>query len=74
MLVCLVSGSVDKYLPVADCPLYKSLNILMAFQSADTGITIPISALHVLCLRTLPSGLAAFLDRLDLRYMSPRMH
>ncbi len=53
MLVCQVPGSVDKYLPVADCPLQKSLEILMAFQnSADIGITTPISALHVLCLRS----------------------
>ncbi len=74
MLVCLVPGSVDKYLPVADCPLQKSLDILMAFHSADIGMTTPISALHVLCFRTLPSGLSAFLDRLDLRYTSPRMH
>ncbi|DBA68314.1 TPA: hypothetical protein ACH3X2_013630 [Trebouxia sp. C0005] len=67
MLVCLVPGSVDKNLPVADCPPKQSIDILMAFESADIDINTSTSALHVLCLRTLPSGLSAFLYRL----MSP---
>jgi len=38
--VCLVPGSVDKYLPVPDCTLQRaSTHILRAFYSADIGIT-----------------------------------